>query len=129
MAYSTNTQLVRDQVRVAVEAGGGSKVWAGLGAYRQVADSTVAKINAARDLSLGRIGKRHDETVQGLNDDGLRQMAARKRGANIYAELAGDGNSLSSYRITDSHPSGDGLIQAMMTEVAARLRTRVTVSW
>ncbi len=39
--------------------------------------------------------------------------AARARGARIYAELAGDGNSLSSYRITDSHPSGDGPIQAM----------------
>jgi beta-ketoacyl-acyl-carrier-protein synthase II len=38
---------------------------------------------------------------------------ARKRGATIYAELAGEGNSLSSYRITDSHPSGDGPIQAM----------------
>jgi 3-oxoacyl-(acyl-carrier-protein) synthase len=40
--------------------------------------------------------------------------SARKRGARIYAELAGDGNSLSSYRITDSHPSGDGPIQAML---------------
>ena len=30
-----------------------------------------------------------------------------------YAELAGDGNSLSSYRITDSPPDGDGPIQAM----------------
>ena len=39
--------------------------------------------------------------------------AARKRGAHIYAELAGDGNSLSSYRITDSHPSGDGPIQSI----------------
>jgi beta-ketoacyl-acyl-carrier-protein synthase II len=39
--------------------------------------------------------------------------SARLRGAQIYAELAGDGNSLSSYRITDSHPSGDGPIQAM----------------
>ena len=39
--------------------------------------------------------------------------AARARGARIYAELAGDGNSLSSYRITDSHPSGDGPVQAM----------------
>lgn len=39
--------------------------------------------------------------------------AAVARGARIYAELAGDGNSLSSYRITDSHPSGDGPIQAM----------------
>ncbi|MEA2624092.1 MAG: 3-oxoacyl-[acyl-carrier-protein] synthase [Candidatus Binatota bacterium] len=35
------------------------------------------------------------------------------RGARIHAELAGDGSSLSSYRITDSHPSGDGPIQAM----------------
>lgn len=39
--------------------------------------------------------------------------AARDRGAYIYAELAGEGNSLSSYRVTDSHPSGDGPIQAM----------------
>ena len=39
--------------------------------------------------------------------------AAGKRGAHIYAELAGDGNSLSSYRITDSPPDGDGPIQAM----------------
>lgn len=35
------------------------------------------------------------------------------RGARIYAELAGEGNSLSSYRITDSHPNGDGAIQAI----------------
>jgi 3-oxoacyl-(acyl-carrier-protein) synthase len=40
-------------------------------------------------------------------------QSALKRGARIYAEFAGDGNSLSSYRITDSHPSGDGPIQAM----------------
>ena len=45
--------------------------------------------------------------------------AARKRGARIYAELAGDGNSLSSYRITDSHPSGDGPIQSMQQALAS----------
>jgi beta-ketoacyl-acyl-carrier-protein synthase II len=39
--------------------------------------------------------------------------AARERGARIYAELAGDGNSLSSFRITDSPPDGDGPIQSM----------------
>jgi len=39
--------------------------------------------------------------------------AARARGARIYAELAGDGNSLSSYRITDAPPDGDGPIQSM----------------
>jgi 3-oxoacyl-[acyl-carrier-protein] synthase II len=44
--------------------------------------------------------------------------AARRRGAHIYAELAGDGNSLSSYRITDSPPSGDGPIQSMRWALA-----------
>jgi len=39
--------------------------------------------------------------------------SARRRGARIYAELAGDGNSLSSFRITDSPPDGDGPIQAI----------------
>lgn len=38
---------------------------------------------------------------------------AKQRNAHIYAELAGEGNSLSSYRITDSHPNGDGAIQAI----------------
>jgi 3-oxoacyl-(acyl-carrier-protein) synthase len=43
---------------------------------------------------------------------------ARERGAHIYAELAGDGNSLSSYRITDSPPDGDGPIQSMRSALA-----------
>jgi 3-oxoacyl-[acyl-carrier-protein] synthase-1 len=38
---------------------------------------------------------------------------AIRRKARIYAELAGEGNSLSSYRITDSHPNGDGARQAI----------------
>lgn len=38
---------------------------------------------------------------------------AKERGARIYAELAGEGNTLSSYRITDSHPNGDGATQAI----------------
>ena len=50
MAYSTNTQTFRDQIHVAVDAGGGGRVWAGIGAYRQVADSTIEKIRAAREL-------------------------------------------------------------------------------
>jgi 3-oxoacyl-(acyl-carrier-protein) synthase len=44
--------------------------------------------------------------------------SARARGPHIYAELAGDGNSLSSYRITDSPPDGDGPIQAMRQALA-----------
>ena len=43
---------------------------------------------------------------------------ARARGARIYAELAGDGNSVSSYRITDSPPDGNGPIQAINAALA-----------
>jgi 3-oxoacyl-[acyl-carrier-protein] synthase-1/3-oxoacyl-[acyl-carrier-protein] synthase II len=43
---------------------------------------------------------------------------AKARGAHIYAELAGEGNSLSSYRITDSHPNGDGALQAIERALA-----------
>ena len=50
MAYSTNTQTFRDQIRVAVDAGGRDRIWAGIGAYRQVADSTIAKIRVAREI-------------------------------------------------------------------------------
>ena len=38
---------------------------------------------------------------------------AKARGARIYAELAGEGNTLSSYRITDSPPDGNGALQAI----------------
>lgn len=38
---------------------------------------------------------------------------AQARGAKIYAEFAGEGNSLSSYRITDTHINGGGAIEAM----------------
>ncbi len=38
---------------------------------------------------------------------------AKNRGAKIYAELAGEGNTLSSYRITDSPPNGSGAIEAI----------------
>jgi len=44
--------------------------------------------------------------------------SAVARGAKIYAELAGEGNSLSAYRITDSHPNGDGAIQAIQNALA-----------
>lgn len=39
---------------------------------------------------------------------------AKARGARIYAELAGEGNTLSAYRITDSPPDGSGAIQAIL---------------
>jgi beta-ketoacyl-acyl-carrier-protein synthase II len=54
---------------------------------------------------------------------------ARARGARIYAELAGDGNSLSSYRITDSPPDGDGPIQSMRQALADANATPAEVDY
>jgi 3-oxoacyl-(acyl-carrier-protein) synthase len=54
---------------------------------------------------------------------------ARSRGARIYAELAGDGNSLSSYRITDSPPDGDGPIQSMRQALADAGATAADVDY
>jgi 3-oxoacyl-(acyl-carrier-protein) synthase len=55
--------------------------------------------------------------------------SARRRGARIYAELAGDGNSLSSYRITDSPPDGDGPIQSMRASLADAGATTAEVDY
>ena len=55
--------------------------------------------------------------------------AARRRGARIYAELAGDGNSLSSYRITDSPPDGDGPIQSMQAALADARATPADIDY
>ena len=55
--------------------------------------------------------------------------AARRRGARIYAELAGDGNSLSSYRITDSPPDGDGPIQSMRAALGDARATPTDVDY
>ncbi|MGE5169772.1 MAG: beta-ketoacyl-[acyl-carrier-protein] synthase family protein [Rudaea sp.] len=55
--------------------------------------------------------------------------SARRRGAHIYAELAGDGNSLSSYRITDSPPDGDGPIQSMRAALADARATPADIDY
>ena len=55
--------------------------------------------------------------------------SARRRGARIYAELAGDGNSLSSYRITDSPPDGDGPIQSMRAAIADASATPADIDY
>lgn len=50
MAYSQKTEVFRDQIRTAIEAGGPGRVWAGIGSWRIPVESTVEKIQAARDL-------------------------------------------------------------------------------
>ncbi|HVQ40445.1 MAG TPA: family 10 glycosylhydrolase [Pyrinomonadaceae bacterium] len=67
MAYSTDTAVFKKQIEIAANSAhaAGRRVWAGIGAYRIPADSTVAKINAARLLgSDGIILFSYDFTVR-----------------------------------------------------------------
>ncbi|MDW8263560.1 MAG: beta-ketoacyl-[acyl-carrier-protein] synthase II, partial [Phycisphaerales bacterium] len=43
---------------------------------------------------------------------------ARKRGANILAEVAGYGSTADAFRITDQHPDGTGAVMAMKEALA-----------
>jgi uncharacterized lipoprotein YddW (UPF0748 family) len=67
MAYSTDTAVFKTQIQIAASSAhaAGRQVWAGIGAYRIPADSTVEKINAARSLgSDGIILFSYDFTVR-----------------------------------------------------------------
>jgi uncharacterized lipoprotein YddW (UPF0748 family) len=57
MAYSAETTVFQKQIEVAAAAAhaAGREVWAGIGAYRVPAESTVEKINAARALQADGI--------------------------------------------------------------------------
>jgi uncharacterized lipoprotein YddW (UPF0748 family) len=50
MAYSPDTEIFREQISVALEAGGRDRVWAGIGAWRIPVESTLEKIEVAREL-------------------------------------------------------------------------------
>jgi uncharacterized lipoprotein YddW (UPF0748 family) len=50
MAYARETPTFREQIRYAVEVAGPNRVWAGIGSWRIPVESTLEKINAAREL-------------------------------------------------------------------------------
>lgn len=57
MAYSTDTAVFQKQIETAAASAhaAGRRVWAGIGAYRIPADSTIEKINVARGLGADGI--------------------------------------------------------------------------
>lgn len=67
MAYSTDTAVFQKQIEVATRTahGAGRQVWAGIGAYRIPAESTVEKIGVARKLGAeGIILFSYDFTIR-----------------------------------------------------------------
>ncbi len=55
--------------------------------------------------------------------------SARKRGANIIAEIAGYGTSCDAHHMTGSHPKGDGAIRAMKRALKDSKLTTSDVSY
>jgi uncharacterized lipoprotein YddW (UPF0748 family) len=50
MAYTPDTEAFRKQLITAMTLASGKRVWTGIGAYKQTAESAIEKIRAARDL-------------------------------------------------------------------------------
>jgi uncharacterized lipoprotein YddW (UPF0748 family) len=50
MAYTPDTEVFRKQLFTAMNVASGKRVWSGIGAYKQTAESAIEKIRAARDL-------------------------------------------------------------------------------
>lgn len=55
MAYTDSLPLFRERIHTAVETVGGGRVWAGIGAYRNTVDGTVAQIGVARELGAAGV--------------------------------------------------------------------------
>jgi uncharacterized lipoprotein YddW (UPF0748 family) len=65
MAYTPDTDAFRKQVLNALNLASGKRVWGGIGAHKQTAESAVEKIRAARDLGAqGFILFSYDSTIK-----------------------------------------------------------------
>jgi hypothetical protein len=50
MAYTPDTETFRKQMTNAMNNAAGKKVWGGIGAFKQTAESAIEKIRAGREL-------------------------------------------------------------------------------
>ncbi len=65
MAYTPDTEAFRKQVGDAMTVASGKRVWGGIGAYRQTAESAVEKIRVARELgAVGFILFSYDSSIE-----------------------------------------------------------------
>ncbi len=112
--------LERGDADIAVAGG----VEEGVSPIKLLFFSLLGALSRRNDLGAGALrpfDRNRDGTVLG---DGagivvLETLAhARKRGAQVYAELAGYGTSSDAYRLTDSHPDGSGAALAMTRALA-----------
>jgi uncharacterized lipoprotein YddW (UPF0748 family) len=65
MAYTPDTETFRNQLLSAMNLASGKRVWGGIGAYKQPAESAVEKIRVARELGAqGFILFSYDSTIK-----------------------------------------------------------------
>jgi len=65
MAYTPDTETFRKQLLSAMNLASGKRVWGGIGAYKQTAESAVEKIRVARELGTqGFILFSYDSTIK-----------------------------------------------------------------
>lgn len=80
MAYTPETETFRKLINNAVSHSAGKQIWAGIGAYKQTAESAIEKVRATRELGAqGFILFSYDSSIKaspGLNPQGdyLEQM-------------------------------------------------------
>ncbi len=86
MACTPDTEIFREQITTAVEAGGPQRVWAGIGAFRNTVEGTLEKIDVARQLgtrgfillSYDFAARRHEEASGASYLDEIGERAFRR---------------------------------------------------
>ncbi len=69
MAYTPETEAFRRLIGNAVKQSSGKQIWAGIGAYKQTADSAIEKIQASRELGAqGFVLFSYDSAVKASPD-------------------------------------------------------------
>ena len=127
-ACAAGTQTIGDALRW-IRMGRADVVLAG------GADADVTPLALASFCLLGALSRRNDAPSEASRPfdagrDGFvmaegaamlvleEREHALRRGARIYAEVAGFGSACDAYRVTDPHPDGDGAVLAMQRALA-----------
>ena len=128
MACSTGANAIGDAFRIIqrgdadIMLAGGSEAsltplaYGGFCANRSMSRRNDVPEKASRPFDMGRDGFVMGEGAGVVVLENLE--FAQRRGARVYAELAGYGNTADAYHLTAPEPGGDGMIRVMTRALA-----------